>query len=77
VGQIILARRSVIAQAVQRRDTGWTAEDRGSILDNSKIFLFSTASTTALGPTQPHIQWLLGGFSPGVKRPESEADHAI
>jgi hypothetical protein len=30
----------------------------------------------ALGPTQPPIQWGLGAFSLGVKRPGSEADHS-
>jgi hypothetical protein len=40
------------------------------------IFLFSTASRTALGPTQPHIQWVPGALSLGVKRPEHEAYHS-
>jgi hypothetical protein len=31
---------------------------------------------TALGPTQPPIQWVPGALSVGVKRPESEADHS-
>jgi hypothetical protein len=39
------------------------------------IFLFTTASRTALGPTQPPIQWLPGALSLGVKRPGREADH--
>jgi hypothetical protein len=38
-----------------------------------KIFLFSTASRLALGPTQPPIQWVLGALSRGVKQVESEA----
>jgi hypothetical protein len=29
-----------------------------------------------LGPTQPHIQWVPGALSLGVKRPEREADHS-
>jgi hypothetical protein len=40
------------------------------------IFLFTTAARTALGPTQPHIQWVPGALSPGVKRPGCEADHS-
>jgi hypothetical protein len=40
------------------------------------IFLFTTASRTALGPTQPPIQWVLGALSPGIKRPGREADHS-
>jgi hypothetical protein len=39
------------------------------------IFLFTTASRTAVGSTQPSIQWVPGALSLGVKRPESEADH--
>jgi hypothetical protein len=33
------------------------------------------ASRTALGPTQPPIQWVPGVLSLGVKRPGREADH--
>jgi hypothetical protein len=40
------------------------------------IFLFTTASSGALGPTQPPIQWVPGALYLGVKRPESEADHS-
>jgi hypothetical protein len=39
------------------------------------IFLFTTASRTALGPTQPLIQWVQGALSLRVKRPGREADH--
>jgi hypothetical protein len=40
------------------------------------IFLFTTASRTALEPTQPPIQWVPGALSLGVKRPGREADHS-
>jgi len=40
------------------------------------IFLFTTASRTALGPTQPPKQRVLGALSVGVKRPGREADHS-
>jgi hypothetical protein len=40
------------------------------------IFLFITASRTALGPTQPPIQWAPGALSLEVKRPGREADHS-
>jgi hypothetical protein len=43
---------------------------------NSSIFYFSTASRTALRPTQPPIQWVPGILSLGVKRPGREADHS-
>jgi hypothetical protein len=40
------------------------------------IFLFTAVSRTALGPTQPPIQWVPGSLSLGVKRPGREADHS-
>jgi hypothetical protein len=40
------------------------------------IFLFTTASSPALGATQPPIQWVPGAFSLKVKRPGREADHS-
>jgi hypothetical protein len=40
------------------------------------IFLFTTASRTDLGPTQPPIQWVPGALSLGVKRLRCEADHS-
>jgi hypothetical protein len=40
------------------------------------IFLLTTAYRTALRPTQPPIQWVLGALSLGVKRPGREADQS-
>jgi hypothetical protein len=40
------------------------------------IFLFTTAPGTALGPTQPPIQWVPGALSLGVKRAGREAHHS-
>jgi hypothetical protein len=40
------------------------------------IFLFTTASRPALGPTQPPIQLVPGAFSLEVKRQGCEADHS-
>jgi len=40
------------------------------------IFFFTTASRTALEPTQPPIQWIPGALSLGVKRSGCEADHS-
>jgi hypothetical protein len=40
------------------------------------IFLFTTAPRTALGPTEPPIQWVPRALSLEVKRPGREADHS-
>jgi hypothetical protein len=42
-----------------------------------RIFLFTTASRTALGPTQPPIQWVSEALSLGVKQPGREAGHSL
>jgi hypothetical protein len=41
------------------------------------IFLFTTVSRPALGPTQPPIQWVSGDLSLGIKRPGREADYSL
>jgi hypothetical protein len=54
-------------------------DDRGSWVQFQAglgISLFTTASRTALGPTQPPIQWVTGALSLGVKRPGREADQS-
>jgi hypothetical protein len=69
--------RAVIAQSVQHWAMGWTIRILG--FDSRQglgIFLFTTAFRTALGPTQPPIQWVLGALSLGIKRPGREADHS-
>jgi hypothetical protein len=48
----------------------------GIIYYKWRINLFTTASRTALGPTQPPIQWIPGALSLGVKRQGHEADHS-
>jgi hypothetical protein len=40
------------------------------------IFLFTTASRPALGPTQSPIRWEAGALSLGIKRPGREADYS-
>jgi hypothetical protein len=51
-------------------------DDRGfDFRQGLGIFLFTTASRPALGPTQPPIQWVPGAVSLGIKRPGCEADH--
>jgi hypothetical protein len=58
---------------------GYGLDDRGSRVRSPaglEIFLFTTASRTALGPSQPPIQWVPGALSLGVKRPGCESDHS-
>jgi hypothetical protein len=53
---------------------GWMIGDLG--FDSRRrlgIFLFITMSRTAVGPTQPPIQWVSGFLSLGIKRPGREA----
>jgi hypothetical protein len=63
------------------RALGHGLGDRGSGVRFSGgglgIFLFTTVSRTALGPTQPPIQWETGALSLGVKRPGREAYHSL
>jgi hypothetical protein len=40
------------------------------------IFLFTTASRTALAPTQSPIQWVQGAISLGVERSGCKADYS-
>jgi hypothetical protein len=59
---------------------GYGLDDRGSRVRFPRglgIFLFTTASRTVLGPTQPPIQWVPGALSLRVKRPGRVADHSL
>jgi hypothetical protein len=60
---------AVIAQSVWRRAAGWTA--RVNFTAGKDIFLSSTASKLALGPTQPPIQWVQGCVFPRGKAAEA------
>jgi hypothetical protein len=63
---IVLPLRVVIAQSVYSWATGWTIGVLGfDSLQGLGIFLFTTASRPALGPTQPPIQWAPGALSLG------------
>jgi hypothetical protein len=61
-----------IAQSVYRRcgQPGFDSRQQ------KEIFLVSTLSRPALGPIQPLTQCISGVLSPGIKRPEREADHS-
>jgi hypothetical protein len=58
---------------------GYGMDDRGRGFESRQglgIFLFTTASSSALGPTEPPIQWVPGALSLEVKRPGCEADYS-
>jgi len=46
-----------------------------SVKAQGQLYL-ATASIPALGATQLPNEWVLGLFSPGLKRPKREADHS-
>jgi hypothetical protein len=48
------------------------AHDRGTGVQLSG----GTASKTALGPLESHIQWVPGAVPPWIKRSEHEVDHS-
>jgi hypothetical protein len=57
---------------------GYGLDDRGSRFrfpEGLGVFLFTTASSTALGLTKPPIQWVRGALSLRVNWPVREADH--
>jgi hypothetical protein len=64
-----------IAQSVSDWLRAGRQRGRSSSPGSVKNFLFSTSSRPAVGSTKFPIQWIPGAFSPGVKRPECEADH--
>jgi hypothetical protein len=56
---------------------GYGLDDRGfESRQGLGIFLFTTASRPALGPTQTPIQWAPGALSLGIKQLGPEADHS-
>jgi hypothetical protein len=75
--QQIRSRDSVvgIATGYGLDDWGVGVRVRSSSPGRIKNFLFSMSSRSALGSTQPLIQWVPGAFSPG-ERPGREAYHS-
>jgi hypothetical protein len=53
-----------------------TEELRFDPCQGEETLLFSLTSRSALGPTQSPVQWISKAASPGVKRPEHEADNS-
>jgi hypothetical protein len=56
--------------------TGYEMESGVRFLGQVRDFSLSTASRSALGPTQPPTLGVQGAISPGVKRPGHEAQHS-
>jgi hypothetical protein len=52
--------------------TGWTTErSRFDTRQSMRISPLVSVSRPAVGPTQPHVQWVPGVLSPGIKRGRS------
>jgi hypothetical protein len=66
----------VCVERKRQRATGYGLDAWGWVSGRGKIFLFSIASTLALGPTQSPIQLVPEAASPRVKRQRGEADHS-
>jgi hypothetical protein len=54
----------------------WAAQLWFHSHQEQEIFLYSTASRTALGPTHSPVQCVPGAVTPGVKQPGREADRS-
>jgi hypothetical protein len=85
VPRVVISRLNLLSKSWKSRDSSVDIALRYG-LDNTVlgfyswwglgIFLFTTASRTALGSTQPPTQWMPGASSLEIKRPGLEADHS-
>jgi hypothetical protein len=67
----------VALEAVLHWAKGWTIGVLGfDSWQGLAIFLFTTMSRMALGPTQHPIQWIPGALSLGIKRSGREANYS-
>jgi hypothetical protein len=67
----------MIAQSVYRLSYGLDGRGiRVRFPAGLGIFLLNSVSRTALGPSQPPMQWVPGALFLGLKRPGREADHS-
>jgi hypothetical protein len=72
-----IAKRCCFPGQLSGRALDYGLDDRGfESRQGLGIFLLTTASRSALGPTQPPIQWITGALSLGVKRLGHAADHS-
>jgi hypothetical protein len=79
IPQAFLSFRELISDSSVGIALGYGLDDRGSRVRypaGAGNFLFTTAPRTALGLTQPPIQWIPGALSLGIKRPGRETDHS-
>jgi hypothetical protein len=65
-----------VAQSVCLTMDWTTGRSRFDTRQRQKIFILTSVSRPALGPTQLRVQWVLGSpFSGGKERPGRDAEH--
>jgi hypothetical protein len=73
---IYLTARNVCILFISLGAMGWMTRVHFLAGTMMVFFLFTTMFRLALGLTQPHIQWVPGALTPGVKWLVHEADHS-